>query len=141
MEESPHPVSIGVLSGSQKSLARVRSFEREVWEVEAIPRDRYYLYGRILLRFDTKLFRGTYNSKYDWRGQIMQVYSPCTPFGRTPDGRKFYPYLATVDGVTFGENLKLNRATSGGNQKEFWEDLGLPFETEPFDTQQLVTGK
>jgi hypothetical protein len=114
--------------------------DREVYEVEVTPKDRYYLYGRIVLRFDTRLFRGTYNSKYDWKGEVMQVYSPVTPFG-SPDGKKFYPYLATVDGVTYGENIKMNRATSGGDELDFWEDLGLPFEPAVFDVQALTQGK
>jgi hypothetical protein len=45
--------------------------KRPVWIVEGTPKDRYYLYGKPLLRFDKESWRGTYNSKYDWQGQIL----------------------------------------------------------------------
>ena len=112
--------------------------ERPVWEVEAIPKDRYYLYGRIRLRLDADYFRGTYNSKYSWQGEIMNMYNPTIPFGRSPDG-KFWPYLAAVDAMVLAENLKLHRATASVNQTEFWEELELPFDPSFFELDAVVT--
>jgi hypothetical protein len=50
--------------------------KRPVWIVEGVPKDKYYLYGKIALRFDKETWRGTYNSKYDWQGQILNSYMP-----------------------------------------------------------------
>src|SRR5262249_37572788 len=50
--------------------------KRPIWLVEGIPKDRYYLYGKLVLRFDKESWRGTYSSKYDWQGQILNSYLP-----------------------------------------------------------------
>jgi hypothetical protein len=36
--------------------------KRPVWVVEGTPKDKYYLYGKIALRFDKETWRGTYNT-------------------------------------------------------------------------------
>lgn len=83
---------------------------RPVWIVEGTPKDKYYLYGKIVLRFDKESWRGTYNSKYDWQGQILNSYLPV-----------YGPYY-DVDGewrssarlvFTMAQNWKLDRATVG----------------------------
>jgi len=81
---------------------------RPVWTVEGVPKDKYYLYGKIVLRFDKESWRGSYNSKYDWKGEILASYLPA-----------FGPFFA-VDGewrsyakslFTMAQNFKLDRAT------------------------------
>ncbi len=83
---------------------------RPVWIVEGTPKDKYYLYGKILLRLDKESWRGTYNSKYDWQGQILNsylpVYGPIFPI----DG-EWRGYSA--DQFTMAQNWKLDRATVG----------------------------
>ena len=39
---------------------------RPAWVVEAVPKDPYYRYGKLIFRFDTQTFMGSYASKYDW---------------------------------------------------------------------------
>jgi hypothetical protein len=82
--------------------------KRPVWIVEGIPKDRYYLFGKILLRFDKETWRGTYNSKYDWQGQILNSYLPI--YGPYFDvGGEWRSYAATQ--FTMSQNWKMNRAT------------------------------
>src|SRR5581483_4297700 len=39
---------------------------QHVYQLEAVPKDSYYLYGKIALRLEKETFRGCYNSKSDW---------------------------------------------------------------------------
>src|SRR5262249_31835540 len=50
--------------------------KRPVWILELTPRDRYYLYGKLILRLDKENWYGSYNSKYDWQGNIINSYLP-----------------------------------------------------------------
>jgi hypothetical protein len=81
---------------------------RPVWIVEGTPKDRYYLYGKILLRFDKESWRGTYNSKYDWQGQILNSYLPV--YGAYCQvGGEWRSYAKSF--FTMAQNWKLDRAT------------------------------
>jgi hypothetical protein len=44
---------------------------RPVWIVEGTPKDRYYPYGKLVLRIDRQTWRGTYSSKYGWQGELL----------------------------------------------------------------------
>jgi hypothetical protein len=82
--------------------------KRPVWIVEGVPNDRYYLYGKIVLRFDKQTWRGTYNSKYDWQGQILNSYLPV--HSPTFDiAGEWRGYAACQ--FTMSQNWKMNRAT------------------------------
>jgi hypothetical protein len=82
--------------------------KRPVWIVEGVPKDKYYLYGKILLRFDKAGWRGTYNSKHDWKGEILNSYLPC--YGPYYDiNGEWRSYAATL--FTMAQNWKLFRAT------------------------------
>ena len=48
---------------------------RPHWVVEAVPKDPYYLFGKLVLRFDKDIFLGSYSSKYDWQGNLLGSYS------------------------------------------------------------------
>jgi Protein of unknown function (DUF1329) len=83
--------------------------KRPVWIVEGVPKDKYYLYGKIALRFDKETWRGTYNSKYDWQGQILNSYIPVFgPFFNV-DGEW---RSSARSGFTMAQNWKLDRATT-----------------------------
>lgn len=83
---------------------------RRVWVVEGVPKDKYYLFGKIVLRFDKESWRGSYNSKYDWKGNLLNSYvSSNGPYFRLGDewrihGESFF---------TMNQNFKMNRATVG----------------------------
>jgi len=99
---------------------------RPVWIVEGVPKDKYYLYGKIVLRFDKESWRGSYNSKYDWKGEILASYLPA-----------FGPFFA-VDGewrsyakslFTMAQNFKLDRATvsyADPQHPEQYSRIGFP---------------
>ncbi len=82
--------------------------KRPVWIVEGTPKDKYYLYGKVVLRFDKQSWRGTYNSKYDWQGTILNSYMPMFgPYFQIDD--EWRSYAAAL--FTMSQNWRLNRAT------------------------------
>jgi hypothetical protein len=48
---------------------------RPHWVIEAVPKDRYYLYGKIVLRFDKEFYLGSYSSKHDWKGALITSFA------------------------------------------------------------------
>src|SRR5262249_2360270 len=82
--------------------------KRSVWSVEGTPKDKYYLYGKIVLRFDKESWRGRYNSKYDWQGTILARYLPINgPFFQVGGEWRSYSFAQ----FTMAQNWKLSRAT------------------------------
>jgi len=83
--------------------------KRPVWIVEGVPKDKYYLFGKFILRFDKESWRGTYNSKYDWKGEILNSYLPVYgPFFL--NGDEWHGYASCL--FTMAQNFRLNRATA-----------------------------
>ena len=82
--------------------------KRPVWIVEGTPKDKYYLYGKIVLRFDKQSWRGSFNSKYDWQGTILATYLPINgPYFQVDGEWRSYSYAQ----FTMAQNWKLSRAT------------------------------
>jgi hypothetical protein len=109
--------------------------KRPVWIVEGTPKDRYYLYGKIALRFDKEAWRGTYNSKYDWQGQILNSYMPV--FGPFYDVAGEWRSSAK-SGFTMAQNWKLDRATvSFADPKAPVQQSRITFPEGFFNVDQL----
>jgi len=114
--------------------------KRPVWVVEVTPKDRYYLYGKLILRFDKDNFYGCYSSKYDWQGNILNSYLVAHgAFFKKGDDYRFY-----VTGImNLGQNFKLDRATAaisyaGDDTIPF--DTLIPISANQFETTALVKG-
>jgi len=109
--------------------------KRPVWIVEGVPKDKYYLYGKIALRFDKETWRGTYNSKYDWQGQILNSYMPV--FGPFFDVAGEWRSSAK-SGFTMAQNWKLDRATvSFADPKAPTQQSRITFPEGFFNVDQL----
>ena len=90
--------------------------KRPVWVVEGVPRDRYYLFGRLELHIDAVGYHGAWNRKFGWKDELlntMQVmgWNPVTE--TRPDGRKNWTQGST-QAFQVAENVKGARATVAG---------------------------
>lgn len=100
--------------------------KRPIWIVEGVPKDPYYLYGKLVLRFDRESWRGTYSSKYDWKGEILASYLPLYGPYFLVDGEWRW-YAASL--FTMAQNWKMNRATVGyadSSRPESRTRIGFP---------------
>ena len=89
--------------------------KRPVWVVRGTPKDRYYLFGKLELWIDAINWAGSWNRKFDWKGEQVSnyqlMYGPNQPAG--PEAaREWVPAATQV--WACAENLKLKRATLGG---------------------------
>ncbi|MBX3025951.1 DUF1329 domain-containing protein [bacterium] len=109
--------------------------KRPVWIVEGTPKDKYYLFGKIVLRFDKESWRGTYNSKYDWQGEILNSYLPVYgPFFDVDGEWRSYAKLT----FTMAQNWKLDRATvSFADPKAPTQQSRISFPEGFFNVDQL----
>ena len=113
-----------------------------VWIIEAVPRDNYYLYGKITLRLEKDSYRGCYNSKADWRDAILNTYTPLYgAWFKVADGKGPWRQYSEAQ-FTMAQNFKLDRATSS---QPFKDDEFNPLDTlikldeARFDYQSLVS--
>jgi hypothetical protein len=83
---------------------------RPVWVVEATPRDPNYLFGRLVLRVDAETYRGSWASKYDRAGTLVNTYQVSTGAFVTPDGGRTWVSSGGV-AVQTAENFLFERAT------------------------------
>ena len=116
--------------------------KRPVWVLEATPKDKYYLYGKIQLYVDRETFQGVYNRKFNWRDELMNTYTILGIMSgkRTrPDGREDWTWASNM-GYQNAENIKMNRATvSGlkGQGKDPANDRRISFDPQFFDFNNL----
>ena len=90
--------------------------KRRFWIIEGIPRDQYYLFGKIQLYIDTVSFQGAWSRKFGWKGELLAIhqvmaYNPL-PFTR-PDGKVDYNQ-GSNQAYQCIENIRMNRATVAG---------------------------
>ena len=85
---------------------------RPHWVVEAVPKDQYYLFGKLVFRFDKELFMGSYSSKYDWQGNLIGSFSAIrTNIVKVAPG-ELWGWAGGAVAVAL--NWKLDRATTAG---------------------------
>jgi hypothetical protein len=111
---------------------------RPHWVVEAVPKDPYYLYGKLVFRFDKDMFMGSYSSKYDWQGHLVGSYSAIrTNIVRVAPG-ELWGWAGGAVAVAL--NWKLDRATTAGivAGQNVPADSRIPLSPNMFSLQQLM---
>jgi hypothetical protein len=117
--------------------------KRKLWVVEAIPKDRYYLYGKIELYVDKEGFVGAWNRKFSWQGELLSDFAPIagpTSEATAADGAKeWFPALGSA--YFAGLNLKMDRATVTGfplkSRDTATNEIRIPLDPAVFDYQAL----
>ena len=74
--------------------------KRRFWIVEGVPKDRYYLYGKLELYIDKETYQGAWNRKFSWQGELLNTLQVMAyqlqPYTR-PDGTgRLHPRLEHV---------------------------------------------
>jgi hypothetical protein len=116
--------------------------KRPMWVLEATPKDKYYLYGKIQLYLDRETYQGAYNRKFSWKGELLNTYyiMGFTSDDRvTPDGVKEKLWASNM-GYQAAENIKMNRATVSGQLapgKDPANDRRVPYDPSFFDFSTL----
>jgi Protein of unknown function (DUF1329) len=111
--------------------------KRSVWVIEAVPKDKYYLYGRIELWIDAYTYEGAWNRKFAWNGDLLNTYQvtgpPTAPYN---DKER---WLGSTFGWQTAENVKAGRATVAGISPpgDVPEDRRLPLDPSLFNYATL----
>lgn len=117
--------------------------KRPMWIIEGVPKDRYYLYGRIQLYIDKETFLGAWNRKFGWNGELLntlQVVTYQREKNRRPTDGKWEYQWSSHFSYQCAENVKMNRATVAGLQppgKDVPNDRRVRFPTGFFDSATL----
>ena len=108
-----------------------------------MPRDRYYLYGKLELWIDTESWIGSWNRKFSWKGELLNTYRVAGYLNHpaTRDGQQETEWLwSTQEAWQCAEAIKADRATLAGLR----QTPGEPFDrrvahpiAQLFDIQSL----
>ena len=114
--------------------------KRPVWIVEGVPKDRYYLFGRIELMIDKETWQVAYNRKFSWQGELLQVYTPTGLLSqelKSEDGDVTNIWTGQITYFS-GLNVKNDRATNVnfGEKGQYIEQL-VSYPDNFFDYQSL----
>ncbi len=115
--------------------------KRRLWIVEAVPKDKYYLYGRLELYLDKETFQGAWNRKFSQQGELLntlQVMAYNLQPVQRPSGETDYIQGSNMS-YNVAENLKLNRATIAGlkSTPQSALDVYVPYNPSFFDMTTL----
>ena len=110
---------------------------RPHWVIEAVPKDRYYLYGKIIFRFDKDIYLGSYSSKYDWKGQLINSYAAVRTNIINVGPGEYWGWAGGA--VALAINWKLDRATTAGivAGHDVPADSRIPLSADVFSLQRL----
>jgi len=116
--------------------------KRKFYVVEGVPKDRYYLFGKLELWLDKESFQGAWNRKFDWKGELlntMQVIAYNLNKATRPDGSEDYIQGSNLS-FQCAENVKMNRATVAGRK---WSptsalDVMVTYDPKDFTVEALA---
>jgi Protein of unknown function (DUF1329) len=113
--------------------------KRKFWVLEGVPKDKYYLYGRVELWIDDHSWQGAWNRKFSWQNELLNVYQ-VMGFA-TADFNSDERWWGSTLGFQLSENIKADRATLSGLAAPGGEDppndRRVPLEAGFFDYQTL----
>jgi hypothetical protein len=112
--------------------------KRKFWIIEGVPKDKYYLYGKLELWVDDTTWQGAWNRKFSWRGELLNVYQ-VMGFA-TKDYNETERWWGSTMSFQLSENVKADRATVSGMNgpgEEPANDRRVPLEPGFFDYQTL----
>jgi uncharacterized protein DUF1329 len=111
--------------------------KRKMWVLEGVPKDKYYLYGRIELWVDDYTWEGAWNRKFSWQNELMNTYQITGP--ATAPYNDHERWWGSTFGWQCAENVKANRATVAGLQPnaDVPNDRRQPLQPSFFDYTQL----
>lgn len=109
--------------------------------VSGVPKDRYYLYGKLQLYIDAESYQGAWNRKFSWQGELlntMQVLAWKPLKFVRPDGTEDWLQGSNM-AYQVAENIRLNRATSAGQKTSAKSALDgrVTFPSGFFETQAM----
>jgi hypothetical protein len=126
------------LAWAPMNLALAR---RRCWIIEGVPKDRYYLYGKIQLYIDKETYQGAFNRKFLWNGELMNTYVVFADLNGI-SGENNDDYFGAGSLLYQGaENLKLHRATvitAPSNQSDPPNDRRIRFDPQFFSAESLL---
>jgi hypothetical protein len=112
--------------------------KRKFWVIEGVPKDKYYLYGKIELWVDDETWQGAWNRKFSWQGDLLNVYE-VMGFGSHDFNAKERWYGSTM-AFQGSESIKADRATVSGQNGPGADppnDRRVPLDPSFFDYQTL----
>jgi len=114
--------------------------KRPMWVIEAIPRDKYYLYGKLELWIDAETWHGAWNRKFSWNGELVHGYQMMASINQPAGSENEREWLpASTQVWACAENFKMHRATLGGMRATPKSPFIRRMRTDPntFDPQAL----
>ncbi len=109
--------------------------------LEAVPKDKYYLFGRMEMYVDAISFQGSWVSKYSWKGELLNSYQVMAFIPKEvkrPDGKKDWVQGSNM-AFQCAENIKRDQATIAGvkSTPRSGFDSNIKFDANFFEMSSL----
>ena len=95
--------------------------KRKFWVVEGVPRDKYYLFGKIELWIDAESWIGAYNRKFSWKGELLNTYAVYGYLNhptKNPNTGEYEWFWSSQTAWQCAENVPASRATLAGLRED-----------------------
>lgn len=115
--------------------------KRPVWIIEATPRDKYYLYGRLVLWIDAETWDGSYHQKFSWTGDHVLTYQVLARINQPTSAKATDETVqAATQTWAVAENFKMRRASLAAARMDSKSpyDRRVSIDTQVFDAGQLM---
>jgi len=112
--------------------------KRKFWVLEGVPKDKYYLYGKMQLWIDDTTWAGAWNRKFSWRGDLLNTLQVLGY--ATSDFDAHERWWGSSMACQLAENIKQDRATAAGMSgpgENPPNDRRIPIDPGLFDYQSL----
>ncbi len=112
--------------------------KRKFWVLEGVPKDKYYLFGKLELWIDDQSWAGAWNRKFSWQGELLNTYQ-VLGFA-TADFNSTQRWWGSTMGYQGSENVKADRATVSGMNgpgDDPANDRRIPLQPSFFEYQTL----
>src|SRR2546426_4512089 len=86
--------------------------KRKFWVLEGVPKDKYYLYGKMELWIDDTTWAGAWNRKFSWQGDLLNTLQ--TLGYATHQWNDKERWWGATMSFQLAENIRQDRATASG---------------------------
>jgi hypothetical protein len=115
--------------------------KRPHWLIEGVPKDKYYLYGKLDLYIDKQTYQGSWNRKFAWNGELLNTYQVMAfiPVAVTRPNGQVDDIQGSNMAFQCAENIKRDQATVAGikSDPKSGFDSHITFDPAYFDMNSL----
>ncbi len=114
-------------SGVAWAAVNLKWYPRPMWVIEAIPKDRYYNFGKLVFYVDQENYVLYFKPMYSWSGEYWKTFLYASRLSNTQNGQRWigdHVYYSTIDDKS--QHSSVAEPASAGVAESMKELLNMP---------------